>query len=84
MTEIEALITIAAGTFACKDATSAEPNPYFAKPPYKPFAMNAAYPDGSHGVYNAHGFNCLRFRDKPGAVFTTKENAIALAERWNA
>ena len=83
MTEIEALIVITASTFACNDAKSAEPNPYFARPPYKPFLMNAAYPDGAHGIYNAQGFNCLRFRDKPGAVFTTKENAIALTERWN-
>ena len=84
MTEIDALISIAYDTFACRDISSAEPNPYFAKPPYTPFAMNDKYPEGVHGIYNSQGINCLCFRDKRGAVFTTKENAIALAESWNA
>ena len=83
MTEIDALIRIAYDTFTCGDISSAEPNPYFAKPPYTPFAMNDAYHEGLHGIYNAQGINCLRFRDKRGSVFTTKENAIALAESWN-
>jgi len=83
MTEIDALIRIAYDTFVCGDIRSAEPNPYFAKPPYTPFAMNDAYPEGAHGIYNAQGINCLRFRDKRGSVFTTKEHAVALAESWN-
>ena len=83
MTEIDTLITIAYDTFVCGDISSAEPSPYFAKPPYTPFAMNDKHPEGAHGIYNVQSINCLRFRDKRGAVFTTKEHAIALAESWN-
>jgi len=83
MTEIDVLISIAYDTFTCGDISSAEPNPYFAKPPYTPFAMNDKHPEGAHGIYNAQGINCLRFRDKRGSVFTTKEHAVALAESWN-
>jgi hypothetical protein len=46
--------------------------------------MNDEFPDGSHGIYNAHGVNCLTFASKPGAVFTSKQNAVEIAERWNA
>jgi hypothetical protein len=83
MNEIKALTAIAFGTFVKKDISSAEPSPYFAKPPYTAFAMNDKEPNGLHGIYNAQGINCLRFKDKPGAICTTKENAIALAESWN-
>lgn len=30
------------------------------------------------------GFNCLAFVEKPGAKFTTRDHAVAVAERWNA
>ena len=30
------------------------------------------------------GFNCLVCAQKPGAVFTSREKAVATAERWNA
>ena len=84
MTEMDALIRIAMVTFVCDDPSSARPNKYFAKPPYKPFPMNDEFPDGSHGIYNAHGVNCLTFANKPGAVSTGKQNAFEIAERWNA
>lgn len=30
------------------------------------------------------GFNCLALTEKPGTKFTTRDNAVAVAERWNA
>lgn len=41
------------------------------------------YPIGSC-VCNAQGLNVLWFPHKPGAKFTTAENATAICARWNA
>lgn len=29
------------------------------------------------------GVNCLKFKSKPGAVFTSRANAEAIAKEWN-
>lgn len=52
--------------------------PGFALPPYRV----ESFPIGST-VCNAQGFNCLQFTDKPGAKFTTLEEANAICEKWN-
>lgn len=50
----------------------------FAAPPYHV----EHFPIGSC-VCNAGGFNCLSFPDRPGAKFTTPENAERIAAEWN-
>lgn len=55
------------------------PSEHFAFGPYR--AEHFAY-DNS-GVMNKNGFNCLSFKSKPGAVFTTIEIAEKIAEKWN-
>lgn len=46
-----------------------------------------AQPSGGHNdwwfVADKLGFNCLVCTQKPGAVFTSQESAIALAQCWN-
>lgn len=51
---------------------------YFGKPPYHV----EIYPVGS-SVNNQQGFNCLRFKSKPGAVFTSLEIANLICAMWN-
>jgi hypothetical protein len=58
---------------------TATPSPHFAIPPYKAVQYSPQWA----GVENAQGFNCLSFTDKPGAKFTTMENAEAIAKEWN-
>lgn len=58
---------------------NAIPAKHFAIPPYKAEMVGPSWA----GVMNAHGFNCLTFTDKPGAVFTTMEKAEAIAKEWN-
>jgi hypothetical protein len=57
------------------------PTKHFAFPPYK------AAPSGGANdwwyVENAQGFNCLHFPDKPGAIFTDQQTALAIAADWN-
>lgn len=68
----------------CPDITHAKPTEGFEAPPYHVESFHD--PDGPlHCVCNRNGFNCLSF-DEPcaGAKFTTHENAVALAARWNA
>ena len=59
---------------------NARPDPHFGKPPYHAETVNS---DGWSGVFNGDGFNCLRFTNNPGAVFTTPERAAILASEWN-
>jgi hypothetical protein len=60
------------------DAIPAE---YFANPPYRAELLSEK--SGWAGVMNKAGFNCLRFKSKPGAVITNLETAEAIAEKWN-
>jgi hypothetical protein len=53
-------------------------NPHFAKAPYSTWGCSLGW-----CVLNAEGINCLTFTDKPGAVFTDKASAEAIAEAWN-
>jgi hypothetical protein len=53
---------------------------HFAKPPYRAELVNPSWAC----VLNSDGINCLSFEDKPGAKFTTLENAKKIAEEWNA
>ena len=62
-------------------AKSAIPAKHFATPPYK--AMPSGGDNDWWYVQNAQGVNCLTFSEKPGAVMTTKENALKIAEHWN-
>jgi hypothetical protein len=41
------------------------------------------FPIGSC-VCDVRGFNCLSFPEKPGAKFTTLEEATAICEKWNS
>ena len=67
------------------DESQAMPSKYFAHPPYhvESFPGPSKTGPGWHCVCNKDGFNCLTFPDKPGAKFTTKEDATAICERWN-
>lgn len=58
--------------------TDAIPTPGFEIPPYHV----ESYPIGS-AVFNAQGFNCLSFKSRPGAKFTSKEIADEIAAKWN-
>lgn len=58
---------------------NATPTPGFDLPPYHV----ESFPTGWHCVCNRHGFNCLTFPDKPGAKFTSKDEAQAICDRWN-
>ena len=80
---IHALITTAMATFICADIEDAQPTKHFALPPYKAEPLNEKQPDGLHCVMNGNGFNCLSFESMPGAKFTSKEAAYAIAEKWN-
>ena len=57
------------------------PTKHFAAPPYK--AMPSGGKNNWWYVENAHGFNCLSFHEKPGAKFTSRDNAFAIAQKWN-
>ena len=50
----------------------------FEKPPYHV----ETYPIGSC-VCNADGINVLSFHSKPGAKFTTPQEAQAICDEWN-
>lgn len=65
--------------FSEEIVTDAVVNPYFDIPPYHV----EGFPCGWHCVINANSFNCLTFRSKPGAVFTSRENTVEIARRWN-
>ena len=58
------------------------PTKHFALPPY------SAQPSGGSNswwfVANRDGFNCLSFPEKPGAKFTSREDAEAIADAWNS
>ena len=70
--------------FTHMHSETAVPTPGFEIPPYHVESFLAASQDrGWHCVCNKLGFNCLSFTDKPGAKFTTLENATAICERWN-
>jgi len=60
------------------DAIPAE---HFAHPPYMAELFSEKY--GWAGVMNRNGFNCLRFKSKPGAVITNLATAEAIAGKWN-
>ena len=55
------------------------PTPGFGCKPYhvEEFPVGAA-------VCREDGFNCLSFKSKPGAKFTSPEVARRIAEKWNA
>lgn len=56
------------------------PTPGFGLPPYHV----ESFPGGWACVCNRDGFNCLSFPDKPGAKFTTLEEAARICAEWNA
>lgn len=64
-------------------SSTAVPTPGFEIPPYHVESFPGYSSVGWHCVCNKHGFNCLSFTDKPGAKFTTLEDATAICERWN-
>lgn len=66
--------------FSEETVTDAVASPGFNLPPYHV----EGFKSGQHCVINANGFNCLTFRSKPGAVFTSRENAVEIVMRWNA
>lgn len=39
--------------------------------------------DGYAAVVDSKGYNCLLFRDSPGAVFTTLDRANEIKNEWN-
>ena len=41
------------------------------------------FPSGWCAICDTNGFNILRFREKPGAVFTFREHADYLCDEWN-
>lgn len=56
----------------------------FERPPYHVESFPGYDAAGWHGIFNVNGFNCLRFIDRPGAVFTTDiEEAKAICAKWN-
>lgn len=57
------------------------PAKYFDVPPYRAELFNAS--NLVSGVMNKNGFNCLTFPSKPGAVLTSYNNALRIAELWN-
>jgi hypothetical protein len=59
-----------------------KPTPGFELPPYRVEKIGNHDQDW-HAVCNANGFNCLSFPDKPGAKFTTRENAERICAEWN-
>lgn len=60
------------------DLTDAVPTPHFAFPPYRAVTYERV-----HAVENANGFNCLSFKSSPGAKFTSRGHAEAIADEWN-
>lgn len=58
-------------------------NPWFAAAPYHVESFPGHSAEGWHCVCNRNGFNCMRFTGKPGAIFTTLENATEICKRWN-
>jgi hypothetical protein len=61
-------------------ATKATKTPGFDRPPYRVEVS----PGGWACVLNRDGFNCLQFPGKPGAKFTTEEDARRICSDWNA
>lgn len=59
---------------------NAIPNKHFAIPPYKA----VRYSNDFSGIENAQKLNVLTFTDKPGAKFTSYENAVKIAQEWNS
>ena len=81
--EIRTLISVDSTTFVGGSVDSAIPTEHFAFPPYRLEPANPKEPDGLQCVMNANGFNCLSFKDKPGAKFAPKHVAQVIVERWN-
>lgn len=69
--------------FFHQNIDTAKPTEGFEIPPYHVDGFPGFDDRGWHCVCNKHGFNCLSFIDKPGAKFTTLEDATAVCERWN-
>lgn len=61
------------------DAMKAVPAEGFVFPPFHVEALRY----GWHIVCNVHGFNCLTFPEKPGAVVTSKDHAEEICNEWN-
>lgn len=62
---------------------TAVPSKWFAIPPYHVESFPGYSSEGWHCVCNKNGFNCLSFTDKPGAKFTTLEDATEICDIWN-
>jgi len=77
------LIEIAANSFTSDDVEDAAPANGVLYPPYKAIPANDKSPDGWWFVSN-NSFNQLVFKSKRGAVFTSKETALAIVEKWNS
>ncbi len=60
---------------------TAFPTHGFARPPYT--ARLYSKDSGWSGVENCDGFNALSFPEKPGAKFTSLEEAMEIADDWN-
>ena len=63
---------------------SAVPTPGFDLPPYHVESFPGLSESGWHCVCNRNGFNCLSFTEKPGAKFTTLDEATRICEEWNS
>lgn len=62
---------------------TAVPTPWFDIPPYHVESFPGNSQEGWHCVCNKYRFNCLSFSDRPGAKFTSLENATDICKRWN-
>ena len=70
-------------TFYHNNIDTAKPSEHFAFSPYHVESFPGSSDDGWHCVCNKNGFNCLSFTDRPGAKFTSLDNAKAICELWN-